>query len=223
MFGFAVSPGGVGLEQSGGWMVEASQKMPWAGKRALRGAAATAEADAARGDLGDARLQLAEAAKMALADYYQAVRQAEVNRATAALLQASFARSPRASTRWPRPASRTCSRPTSIWPTWKAAVPNSQRDRRVAVARINTLLHRAADYPCRRRRPRVAVADGAARDRVAAAVGPAVPARPGRAIGPHPHGGSQPGVGRPRSIIPTSSWWPSTMPSCRWTFGRKWG
>ena len=36
MFGFTVSPGGVGLEQNGGWMVEASQKVPWAGKRALR-------------------------------------------------------------------------------------------------------------------------------------------------------------------------------------------
>ena len=86
MFGFAVSPGGVGLQQNGGWMVEASQKLPWAGKRRC-GAAATAEADAARGELGDARLQLAETAKMALADYYQAVREAEVNRATAALLQ----------------------------------------------------------------------------------------------------------------------------------------
>ena len=32
-----LSPGGVGREDNGGWMVEASQKIPWCGKRALRG------------------------------------------------------------------------------------------------------------------------------------------------------------------------------------------
>ena len=43
------APNGVGTDNGGGWMVQASQKIPWAGKRALRGSAASAEADAMQG------------------------------------------------------------------------------------------------------------------------------------------------------------------------------
>ena len=34
MFTSMVGPRGVGTDNGGGWMVEASQKLPWAGKRA---------------------------------------------------------------------------------------------------------------------------------------------------------------------------------------------
>ena len=64
-------------------MVQASQKVPWPGKRALRGSAAAAEADAMKGDIGDARLRLAEAARTAFYDYYLARRQMDVNASTA--------------------------------------------------------------------------------------------------------------------------------------------
>ena len=49
MFTYMISPSGVGMDNGGGWMVQASQKIPWAGKRALRGSAASAEADAMQG------------------------------------------------------------------------------------------------------------------------------------------------------------------------------
>ena len=52
--------------------VELTQKIPLYGKRTLRGQVALAEASAATKDIGDARLQLAEAARTALADYYLA-------------------------------------------------------------------------------------------------------------------------------------------------------
>ena len=67
-------------------MVEASQKLPWAGKRALRGSAASADADAMRGDIGDVRLRLSEAARTAFYDYYLARREMEVNASTRRLL-----------------------------------------------------------------------------------------------------------------------------------------
>ena len=86
MFGFMVSPTGVG-QDGGGWMVEASQKLPWAGKRYFRGNMAQAEADAAKGEIGDTRLMLAEATKMAFFDYYLARRELEVNADTANIVK----------------------------------------------------------------------------------------------------------------------------------------
>ena len=66
---------GLGTDNGGGWMVQASQKIPWPGKQALRGGAASAEADAMKGDIGDARLRLSEAARTAFYDYYLARRE----------------------------------------------------------------------------------------------------------------------------------------------------
>ena len=88
MFGYMIGPRGVGTDNGGGWMVEASQKIPWAGKRALRGSAASADADAMRGDIGDVRLRLSEAARTAFYDYYLARREMEVNASTRRLLDA---------------------------------------------------------------------------------------------------------------------------------------
>ena len=158
MFGFAVSPGGVGLEQNGGWMVEASQKLPWAGKRALRGEVADAEADAAGGDAHDVRLQLALAAKMALADYYMAVRQAEVNRATDALL-VEFRQIAKSKYEVAQATEQDVLQANVDLADLESRRAQIERDRRVAVARINTLLHRAADYPLPPPPARVAVAE----------------------------------------------------------------
>ena len=48
MFQFMMAPGGLGKNDSGGWMAQASQKLPWPGKRELRGSVAAADADAMR-------------------------------------------------------------------------------------------------------------------------------------------------------------------------------
>lgn len=58
---------------------EVSQKLPFPGKRALRGEAALATATAAGYDLEDTKLQLVEMAKAAYADYAFAERALEVN------------------------------------------------------------------------------------------------------------------------------------------------
>ena len=196
MFGFAVSPGGVGLEQNGGWMVEASQKLPWAGKRALRGEAADAEADAAGGECGDVRLQLALAAKMALADYYMAVRQAEVNRATDALL-VEFRQIAKSKYEVAQATEQDVLQANVDLADLESRRAQIERDRRVAVARINTLLHRAADYPLPPPPARVAVAEALPDIESLRQSALQRPARPGGAAGPHPRGGSQPGVGLP--------------------------
>src|SRR5829696_1333811 len=65
---------------------EVSQKLPVSGKRELRAAAAGAEAGAAGGDLAAARLELAEAARSALADYFLAERGLAVNKEARQLL-----------------------------------------------------------------------------------------------------------------------------------------
>ncbi len=58
--------------------VEVSQKLLYPGKRGLKGAAVRAETTAAGADVGASRLELAEAAVSALADYYLAEKVREV-------------------------------------------------------------------------------------------------------------------------------------------------
>jgi outer membrane protein, heavy metal efflux system len=146
MFGWTVSPQGVGRDDGGGFMVEAAQKLPWSGKRGLRGAAAAAEAEAMHGDLGDARLRVVEMARNAYFDYYLAARQAEVNAATTTLVQ-QF----REIARHKYEVNQATEQDVLAADVDLAALETRRselaRDRAVAVARINTLLHRAADHP----------------------------------------------------------------------------
>lgn len=64
-----------------------NQKLPWFGKRRLRGAAAEAEADAAFEDAQDARLAVRLIAELAFLDYYQSARLRELNRENRAILE----------------------------------------------------------------------------------------------------------------------------------------
>lgn len=146
MFTYMISPGGVGMDNGGGWMVQAGQKIPWAGKRALRGSAAAAEADVMRGDIGDARLRLAEAARTAFYDYYLARRQMEVNASTRKLLT-QFRE-----IAWNKYQVNQTTQQDVLQADVELASLESRRtelarDEEVAIARINTLLHRAADHP----------------------------------------------------------------------------
>src|SRR5258708_723934 len=71
MVSLAMGPGTFGdPNHDVAWMVEGSQKIPWHGKRELRGQQAQAEASAARLDVADAELRLVESTKLALLDYY---------------------------------------------------------------------------------------------------------------------------------------------------------
>jgi cobalt-zinc-cadmium efflux system outer membrane protein len=87
MFGTMLGPGSWGdptVDRA--YMVEASQKLPWPGKRRLRGNVAQAEANAAYYDVGEQRLRIAEATRNAYYEYFMAHRQMAVLEASTKLL-----------------------------------------------------------------------------------------------------------------------------------------
>ncbi len=146
MFVSMIGPQGVGMDNGGGWMVAASQKIPWAGKRALRGSAADAEADAMKGDVGDVRLRLKEAARSAFYDYYLARREKDVNLETGRLLT-QFRE-----IAWNKYQVNQTTQQDVLQADVELAKLETRlaeltRDEQIAVARMNTLLHRAADHP----------------------------------------------------------------------------
>ena len=145
MFGFMLGPRGLGRMDNGGWMVEATQKMQWPGKRALRGTAALAEADAMRGDIGDTRLQLKVAAKTALLDYYLARRQAEVNARTVGLI-GQFRGIAKKKYEVNQATEQDVLQADVELATLESRRTELLRDEYVAIARINTLLHRDANH-----------------------------------------------------------------------------
>jgi outer membrane protein, heavy metal efflux system len=90
MFGTMLGPGSWGDPTvDTAYMVEASQNLPWPGKRRLRGNVAQAEANAAYFDVGEQRLRIAETARTAFYDYFMAHRQSAVLEKSTKLL-ASF-------------------------------------------------------------------------------------------------------------------------------------
>ncbi len=80
MFMGALAPASLGSNQvDAGYRVEVSQKISFPGKLQLRGQAASAEASAAGNDLNDTRIQLREGARLAFFDYYLAEQAGAVN------------------------------------------------------------------------------------------------------------------------------------------------
>jgi outer membrane protein TolC len=147
MLGVSVGPGSWGNPAvESAYMVMASQKIDWPGKRQLRGVVANAEASGAASQIEDLQLRLAEMARLAFYDYFAAYRELALNsenlretrefRATAeAKLRASL---------------------VTQQDVLQADVELALLDRRrnelerrvkVATARINTLLHRDALHP----------------------------------------------------------------------------
>jgi len=139
MFGFMR-----GTDQ--GWMVEASQKLPWPGKRWLRGNIAAAEAEVAGYDVRETRLRLTEAATIAFFDYYQAERQLAVNREAARLMQ-QFRDIAKALYEANRATDQDVLQANVELADLEARRAELTRERRIAAARINTLLHREVDHP----------------------------------------------------------------------------
>src|SRR5262249_19181530 len=143
--GAALAPASIGFnEVELGGRLEISQKYPFPGKRALRGQAALAEAGAAERDVEDMRLQLIESAKNAFFDYYLVHRALGVNDEGVRLL-----REARNSAE-----ARVRSSKASLQEVLQIDVEigrqqerriNLERTRKVATARINTLLHLAPD------------------------------------------------------------------------------
>lgn len=78
LFGTNLSPA-LGSRVGNGWRVEVFQRYQWPGKLKLRGEAALAEASAAGREVENARQQLIESARDAFYDYYLSFRAREVN------------------------------------------------------------------------------------------------------------------------------------------------
>lgn len=79
MLGLMVGPGSWGSnEVTSAYAVQASQKLPWPGKRQLKGNIAQAQANAAYFDTGEQRLRIAETTRLAYFQYYLAHRQMAV-------------------------------------------------------------------------------------------------------------------------------------------------
>jgi outer membrane protein TolC len=129
-----------------GYRVEVSQKILWPGKRNLRGEMARADAGAAAEDVSDMRLQLVEMARNAFVEYYLVHRVQEVNDEAIRLINESRGN---AETRF-----RTGQ--ISQQDILQADVELSkqrergvtlERMRRVAIARLNTLMHQEPTAP----------------------------------------------------------------------------
>jgi outer membrane protein, heavy metal efflux system len=147
MLGVSAAPGAFGSNSvQGGYRVEASQKLPFRGKLALRGETALAEANAANHDVADMRLQLAEAARAAFCDLYLAERGLEVNDESLDLLK-KFKQN--AETRYKTglvPQQDMLQADVEIGRETERRL-QVQQMRKVAIAHINTLMHLPPDTP----------------------------------------------------------------------------
>jgi outer membrane protein, heavy metal efflux system len=147
MLSLAMGPGTFGdPNHDVAWMVEGSQKIPWHGKRELRGRQAQAEASAARLDVADADLRLVESTKLALLDYYLVHRDLELN-AEGVLLIQGFRETADAHYRNLLVTQQDILQADLELNDLRRRKLELERMDRVAVARINTLLHRPPAQP----------------------------------------------------------------------------
>ncbi|MFO0809003.1 MAG: TolC family protein [Gemmataceae bacterium] len=146
MFGAVVAPASIGSNDVDfGYRVEVSQKFPLFGKRGLRGENALAEASAAGNDVGAMRLEIVEAAKHAFAEYYLVGRALEVNEEGLRLL-GDFRANARERYEKVQGANEQDILQADVeLGRQRQRQITLERMRRVAVARINTLLHLPPD------------------------------------------------------------------------------
>jgi outer membrane protein TolC len=128
------------------YLLGGSQKIPWWGKRSLRGQVARAEANAASMDVADARLQLTQAAHLAYFDYYLVHRQLELADANIRNLE-DFQAAAR------RQYEASLVRQQDVLQAEVELAEGERRRielermRRTSIARLNTLIHRPPDCP----------------------------------------------------------------------------
>jgi outer membrane protein TolC len=136
-----VAPASIGSrEVEFGYRLEVSQKFPFPGKRPLRGQSALAEASAAGHELEDSRLQLIEAAQLAFSDYFLADRAREVNEEGVRLLQSLREIAVERFKNGLVPQQDVLLADVELGRQRERSL-NLERIRRVAVARLNTLMH----------------------------------------------------------------------------------
>jgi outer membrane protein TolC len=147
MFGGTVAPASIGSHDvEFGYRVEVSQKYPWPGKRALRGANALAEANAARLDLDDMRLQLVETTQDAFYEYYLVGRALAVNEEAIRLLRDFRSNAQNRFTTGQVTQQDVLQADVEIGRQQERQL-TLERMRHVALARLNTLMHLPTDTP----------------------------------------------------------------------------
>jgi outer membrane protein TolC len=147
MFGAVLGPASIGSNKVDfAYRLEAAQRLPFPGKLSLRGQTALAEAAAAGHDVDDTRLQLIESARTAFFDYYLVYHVLAVNEENLQLLR-DFRQV--AAERF-----RTAQAPQQDILQADVEIGRQrergltlERMRKVAIARLNTLLHLPPDCP----------------------------------------------------------------------------
>jgi outer membrane protein TolC len=145
MFGATVAPGSIGSNNVDfAYRLEVSQKLPFPGKLGLKGQSALANAAAAGNELDDMRLQLVESAKNGFYEYYLIHRAIGVNQENLRLLQ-RFREE--ANTRYEKALAprQDVSQADVELARQRERGLTLERMRKVAVARINTLMHLPPD------------------------------------------------------------------------------
>jgi outer membrane protein, heavy metal efflux system len=123
-----------------GYAVEVMQKLPFPGKLRLRGQNAAAEANAAGKDVDDIRLQLVETAKNAFYEYYLVFRAITVNEEGMELLKSGRKSAESRVSTGKASQQEVLQIDVEIGRQRERAL-NLGRMKKVAVARINTLMH----------------------------------------------------------------------------------
>ena len=129
-----------------GYMAQASQMLPYPGKREVMGAMARAEAEAMRGDYEDVRLELAAMASMLYDEYYFAERALEINEHHLALI-ADLKKSAEVQYVVGRASQQDPIRAEVELAELRKMNIELVNSREEAGARINTLLHRDPQAP----------------------------------------------------------------------------
>lgn len=127
-----------------GYQVGASQRLPWFGKRAAKGAVASADASAMFHDVRDARLQLAQSTRAAFFEYYLVARELEINRSNLDLTR-EFRRTAQSKYENNQVTEQDVLQADVELATTERRLLEFERMQRVAQARINALLRREPD------------------------------------------------------------------------------
>ena len=142
MFAPATFPSGSAVQSS--YYIGVAQRVPWHGKRELRGQMAQWEANAAGWNVEEVKLRLAAAARMAFFDFYLVRRELELNQHNVELMQ-DF----RAAAKAKYEANQVSEQDLSAADLELAKLQQQrlelEQTERTSVARINTLLHQRPD------------------------------------------------------------------------------
>lgn len=123
-----------------------AQKLPWPGKRDLRGNQANWEAAAASFDAGETQLRITEAARIAYFDYFLNQRERELNAASREALS-RFRDVARAKYEANQVSQQDVLQADVELAQFEQRQIELNQEQIVAVARLNTLLHRRPDHP----------------------------------------------------------------------------